>query len=205
MDQTDARRNVLSHVPTSVVLADLIHTAPAGHVTLTWLMGHLPTRSFGIILLLLGGFGLLPLLSPIAGLALFLCASQMIRGHQVPIFPRSVAERLIETDKLADILMRVIPALRYLERFIRPRWVTPFETTQRVIGGFVLLLGLCLLIPVPLSNIPISLTIVLVAFAYLEEDGLLLAVALSITLGVLAVVAAALWSTVAGMIWLARG
>ncbi|MGC1584790.1 MAG: exopolysaccharide biosynthesis protein, partial [Rhodomicrobium sp.] len=86
-----------------------------------------------------------------------------------------------------------------------PRWVTPFETTQRVIGGFVLLLGLCLLIPVPLSNIPISLTIVLVAFAYLEEDGLLLAVALSITLGVLAVVAAALWSTVAGMIWLARG
>ena len=50
-----------------------------------------------------------------------------------------------------------------------------------------------------------SLTIVLVAFAYLEEDGLLLAVALTITLGILAVVAAALWSTIAEMIWLTRG
>src|SRR5271165_2404558 len=123
----NAGRSVLAHVPTSVVLADLIHNAPAGHVTLTWLMGHLPTRSFGIILLLLGVCGLLPLLSPIAGLALFLPASQMIRGHQAPILPRSVAKRPIETDKLAGILMRVIPALRFLERFIRPRWVTPFE------------------------------------------------------------------------------
>jgi hypothetical protein len=101
--------------------------------------------------------------------------------------------------------MRIIPALRYLERFIRPRWPTPFEATKRVIGGFVLLLGVCLLAPLPLSNIPISLTIVLVAFAYLEEDGILLAVALTITLGLLAAVAAALWSTVAELVWLTRG
>lgn len=204
MDQTNAGRTVFSHVPTSVVLEGLIHNAPAGQVTLTWLMGHLPTRSFGIILLLLGVCGLLPLLSPIAGLALALPAFQMIRGHQAPFLPRSFADRPIETDKLSGILMRVIPALRYLERFIRPRWVTPFEATKRVIGGFVLLLGLCLLVPLPLSNIPVSLTIVLVAFAYLEEDGLLLAVALTITLGILAVVAAALWSTIAEMIWLTR-
>ena len=48
--------------------------------------------------------------------------------------------------KLADMLMRILlAALRYLERFIRPRWPTPFEATKRVIGGFVLLLGVCLL------------------------------------------------------------
>ncbi len=58
--------------------------------------------------------------------------------------------------KLADMLMRIIPALRYLERFIRPRWPTPFEATKRVIGGFVLLLGVCLLAPLPLSNIPMG-------------------------------------------------
>jgi hypothetical protein len=44
-----------------------------------------------------------------------------------------------------------------------------------------------------------------VAFAYLEEDGLLLAVSLTITLGLLAAVAAALWSTVAELVWLTRG
>jgi hypothetical protein len=82
---------------------------------------------------------------------------------------------------------------------------TPFEATKRMIGGFVLLFGVCLLAPLPLSNIPISLTIVLVAFAYLVEDGILLAVALTITLGLLAAVAATLWSTVAELVWLIRG
>jgi hypothetical protein len=167
-------------------------------------MDHLRPRSFGIILLLLGVCGLLPVVSPVAGLLLTIPAFQMICAHPAPIFPRRVAERAVATDKLAATLMRIIPALRYLERFVRPRWPTPFETTRRVIGGFVLLLGVCLFAPLPLSNIPISLTIVLVAFAYLEEDGILLALALAIALGLFGVGAVALWSTVAAGIWLAR-
>jgi hypothetical protein len=201
MDQ----RTAGTHVPTSDVLLRLIHEAPAGHVTLAWLMGHLRTRSFGIILLLLGVCGLLPVVSPVAGLLLSIPAFQMIRAHSVPVFPRRFAERPVATDKLAAMLLRIIPALRYLEHFIRPRWHTPFETTKRVIGGFVLLLGVCLLAPIPLSNIPISLTIVLLAFAYLEEDGILLAIALAIAFGLFAAGAAALWTTIAAMIWLARG
>ena len=116
MRQTTAGRTVFSPVPISVVLARLIHNAPAGQVTLAWLMDHLHTRSFGIILLLLGVCGLLPVVSPIAGLLLFIPAFQMIRARPAPIFPRWVAERPIATDKLADMLMRIIPALRYLER-----------------------------------------------------------------------------------------
>jgi hypothetical protein len=130
MDQ----RTAGTHVPTSDVLLRLIHEAPAGHVTLAWLMGHLRTRSFGIILLLLGVCGLLPVVSPVAGLLLSIPAFQMIRVHSVPVFPRRLAERPVATDKLAAMLLRIIPALRYLEYFIRPRWHTPFETTKRVIG-----------------------------------------------------------------------
>jgi hypothetical protein len=73
---------------------------------------------------------------------------------------------------------RVVPVLRYLERVIHPRWLTPFEATKRVVGGVVLLLGVSLLAPIPLSNVPPALLIVLIAFAYLEEDGLLLCAAL---------------------------
>jgi hypothetical protein len=138
-------------------------------------------------------------------LLLFIPAYQMIRAHSAPIFPRLIAERPIATDKFTAMLQRVIPALRYLEHFIRPRWHTPFETTKRVIGIFVLLLGVCLLAPIPLSNIPVSLIIVLLAFAYLEEDGILLAVALAVALGLFAAGAAALWGTVVAMIWLATG
>ncbi len=101
------------------------------------------------------------------------------------------------------MLRRVIPTLRYLERFIRPRWPTPFEATKRVVGGVVLLLGALLLTPIPLSNIPIGLTIVLVAFAYLEEDGVLLALALATAVALLVAAAAVLWGVVAATIWLA--
>ena len=67
----------------------------------------------------------------------------------------------------------------------------------------MVLLGALLLTPIPLSNIPIGLTIVLVAFAYLEEDGVLLALALAVALVVLTAAAAALWAMVAATIWLA--
>ena len=197
-------RGAETRLPTSVVLEHLIRDAPADRVTLAWLIGHLRTRSFGMILLSLGVCGLLPVVSPVAGLMLAIPAFQMIRAHPAPIFPRRVAARAVATDKLAATLKRLIPALRYLERFIRLRWPTPFEITKRVIGGFVLLLGGCLLAPLPLSNIPVSLTIVIVAFAYLEEDRILLARALAIALGLFAMGTLAIWSTVAATVWLAR-
>ena len=70
--------------------------------------------------------------------------------------------------------------------------------------AFVLVLGLCLLAPIPLSNVPVSLTVVLVAFAYLEEDGVLLASALVLAVGLFAIATLALWSTGAGTLWLVR-
>ncbi len=202
MNQGDGGKTVHPHVPTSVVLAALIRDAPAGAVTLAWLMGHLQRRSFGIVLLLLGVCGLLPGISPVAGLLLFIPAFEMISAYPAPVFPRRIADRPIASNKFTAVLGRVIPALRYLEKFIRPRWRTPFESTKRVIGVFVLLLGVCLLAPVPLSNIPVSLTIVLLAFAYLEEDGILLAVALAIALVLFAAEATAIWSSIAAMGWL---
>ena len=200
MDQSTAPgfpREAKPRLPTSIILERLILDAPADHVTLAWLLSHLRARSFGIILLLLGVCGLLPIVSPVAALMLGVLAFQMLRAHPVPVFPRRLAERPVATEKLAAMLRRIIPPLRYLERFVRPRWTTPFETTKRVIGGFVLLLGAGLLTPIPLSNIPTSLVLVLLAFAYLEQDGILLAVALVLSLGLFAAETATLWTTIA--------
>jgi hypothetical protein len=194
----------MQSIPTSVVLEGLLKHAPAGEVTLAWLLDHLRTRSFGIVLLLLGIVGLLPVVSPAAGVLLFIPAFQMMRARPTPVFPRKIAQRALPTDKLTSMVMHVTPALRYLERFIRPRWATPFQTTKRVIGFVVLLLGLGLFAPFPLSNVPVGLAIILVAFAYLEEDGVLLAAALTASLVLFALGGAALWSSIAATISVAR-
>jgi hypothetical protein len=186
----------MQSIPTSVVLEGVVRRAPAGEVTLGWLIENLRTRSFGIVLLLLGIVGLLPVVSPAAGVLLTIPAFQMIRARPAPVFPRKITERPLPTDRLTNMVTRVTPTLRYLERFVRPRWTTPFETTKRVIGVVVLLLGLGFFAPFPLSNIPVGLTVILVAFAYLEEDGALLAAALAFSFLLFALGAVGLWGSI---------
>ncbi len=181
--------------PTSALLEGLLDDAPVEHVTLDWLMGRLGGRSFGFVLLLLALLGLLPGVSAIAGVLLAVPASQMILARPSPVFPRRVAARRFEAKRLARMVRRVVPVLRWLERFVRPRWATPFEATKRAIGTVVLLLGGALLAPVPLSNVPPALAIGLIAFAYLEEDGVLLCAGLAAGLVMLAVAAAVAWET----------
>jgi hypothetical protein len=181
-------------IPTSRVLGALLDEATAERVSLGWLVGRLGERSFGIILLLLAFLALIPGVSPAAGILLIIPAFQMIRAHAEPVFPRSFACRSFETRRLVAVIRRVMPLLQYLERFIYPRWTTPFATTRRLVGGVVLLVSLALFVPVPLSNIPPAVLISLVAFAYLEEDGALLSLALIGAFVLLAVV-------ISGTIW----
>src|SRR5215216_2200607 len=194
----DAPRDAL----TSTVLEQLLSDLPTDFVTLGWFMSRLGERSFGMVLLLLGMCGTLPVISPAAALLISIPALQMIRGRQVPSIPQRLARYPIRSTALASVLRRVIPALRYLERFIRPRSSTPPEATGRAVGGIVLLLAVLLLSPIPLSNIPVGVTIVLLAFAYLQGDALLLIIAAGLSVALLIAAAAALWGMVAAAIWM---
>jgi len=188
--------------PTSVVLDGLLDQAPAEQVSLDWLMVRLGDRSFGLVLLLLALLGLLPGVSAVAGVLLVVPAVQMLLARPGPVFPRRVAARRFEARRLARVVRRVVPVLRWLERFIRPRWPTPFEATKRVVGGVTLLLSGLLLAPVPLSNVPPGLAIALIAVAYLEEDGVVLCAALAAALLMLAVAGAVTWEAMSAAGWL---
>jgi hypothetical protein len=190
-----------ARAPTSMVLDSLLGPEAPEQVTLGWLMGRLGDRSFGIVLLLLAVLGLLPGVSALAGVLLAVPAVQMILARPGPVFPRRIAVRPFEARRLARVVRRVVPVLRFMERFIRPRWPTPFQTTKRVVGGIVLLLAVSLLAPVPLSNIPSALVTGLIAFAYLEEDGVLLGIALAAALVMLAVASVAAWEALSATGW----
>jgi len=165
--------------PTSAVLDGLLGPEAPERVTLGWLLDGLGERSFGVVLLLLALLGLLPGVSAVAGVLLTVPAVQMVLARRGAVFPRRVAARRFEAERLARVVRRVVPVLRWLERFIRPRWATPFGATKRAVGGVVLLLAASLLAPVPLSNVAPALAIALIAFATLEEDGALLGSALA--------------------------
>jgi len=191
-----------ANIPTSVVLQRLHDEAPANHFTLGWLMSSLRRRSFGIIMLLLSIVAIAPGVSILAGLLLMIPALQMIAGRPAPIFPRRIAAYLLPTRHLAALVQRAVPVLQYFEKAIHPRWHTPPEATKLVVGIVIVILNATLIfIPIPLSNVVPAVVIAAISLAYLEEDGLLLSIALLAAVVVVIVDLVAIWGTVLGANW----
>jgi len=187
----------------SDVLERLHEEAPREHFTLGWLMGHLHKRSFGVMMLLFALVAVAPGVSILSGVLLMITAVQMIAGQPAPVFPRSIAARPLPTRHLAAILQRAVPALRYVEAVSHPRWPTPHQATRRVVGVAVLMLSITLVVtPIPLSNVVPALLIALISLAYLEEDGLLLAIGLLIAVTAMTVESVVVWETIVDAKWM---
>lgn len=189
-------------IHTSVVLQRLHNEAPPDHFTLSWLLEHLHRRSFGMIMLLLALIAMVPGISIVAGVLLMIPAFEMLAGRSAPIFPRRIANRPLPIRHLAALIQRAVPVLRYLEKIVHPRWPTPFEATKRLVGIVVIILDSAIVFaPIPLSNVVPALLIVLISLAYLEEDGLVLSIALLGARIVVGVVLVTIWEIVIGARW----
>jgi hypothetical protein len=190
--------------PTSEVLEQLLRGAAEDDVSLGWLVDNLRERSFGIVMLIMGLAALIPGISGIIGILLMIPALQMILARKGPVFPGFIARRRIPKRKLARLIARINPVLRRIEKVVRPRWSMPFEMAKRAVGLVVLLLAATLLAPIPFSQFIPALVIVLLSFAYLEEDGIALCVALAAALVSLAIVAGMVWAALRGIDFLER-
>ncbi len=204
-EPTKTPRDMPTHVPTSMVLQELLDVAPADYFTLDWLIDSLPERSFGIVMLLLAVLAMVPVGSIAPGLLLAILAAQMTAGRQGPVFPRRLAAHPLPTRHLVRLGRRPILVLKQLERVIRPRWPMLFGATNRIIGVVVFLLTCIILLgPLPLTNVPPAADIALISLAYIEEDGALLAIALAVALILLAIASAAVWGAVVSAVWIGR-
>lgn len=188
-----------------MALRHLLEQAPTDHVSLGWIMDRLHERSFGLVILLLAVTALVPGLSIIAALLLVIPAVQMILAWDRPALPRFLASRRLPTRQLSRVIIRLVPLLQRMERLIRPRWAVRSATTTRATGGLVLLLALTMLGPIPFSHIPPAIVIMLIALAYMEEDGVMLSATAVIGAFIsLSITAATAWAAVEGIELLGR-
>jgi hypothetical protein len=84
-DQSPAPTNHIVGVHTTEVLRALIDEAPRDEFTLRWLIGSLPHRSFGAILVFLGVIAMVPVVSIPAGLLITVLAVQIVLGYRTPM------------------------------------------------------------------------------------------------------------------------
>lgn len=190
------------HVPASVQLSKMLDRAEDSEVSIGWLMQQLGQRSFGLTFFVMAVIALLPGASTIVGVLVAWPAIQMVLGHDVAALPRLIARRMVGVESLARIIGIVTPRLAWIERLIRPRWPLPFETARRLTGIVMLLLGLTMILPVPFGHILPALATMLLALAYLEEDGIAFLAAMIAALASLAITVATVWGTVETIDWI---
>jgi hypothetical protein len=202
----DIPSDTKNRAPSSRVLEEVIRHAPAEYVTIGWLTSTLHRHSFGIIMLSLGLLATTPVGSTVPALILAIMAVQLITGRAEPVFPQFIMTRRLPTKQLLWLCDRAIHVLKYLEKAVHPRWPMTFEMAKRAVGVIVLLLtAVLLLMPVPLSNVAPAAVISLISLAYVEEDGLLLSVALLAAIVLVGIESAAVWGTIVGAVLISGG
>lgn len=151
-----------------------------GPVTLGRIIESLGNRAFAPLLVLFAAINLVPLPPPssaILGLPLLAIAAQMAYGNRRTWLPAFLMQRSVTADQFRLMMDWVIPKLRRIEEFIRPRY-WPFWRRQgdRVVGAFAVILALSVVLPIPGGNWLPAFSSALLGLSLLERDGILFAI-----------------------------
>lgn len=163
---------------TSDLLAEIASDPGGSEVTLGGIVERFGIRAHGVLLLVATLAGFLP--SPIgagaiAGALAFVVGLQMLLGFERPWLPRVIARRTIQRASIAEFLRRFGHWLGRIERLTRPRLVQLFTPPWSRLWGLAIVVHATILsLPLPLTNYPLSLILLLFAIALIEDDGVLL-------------------------------
>ncbi|HZH44412.1 MAG TPA: exopolysaccharide biosynthesis protein [Lysobacter sp.] len=161
-------------------LLDALSDGPAEEaLRLDTLFAGLGKRSFGMLLFV----STLPAFIPIPGMGgaisgplSVLIGVQLLVGLRRPWLPGFIARRGPHRRSLQRFRDLLAPFLRWLERVVRPR--APALLDHRLAGAvsgvLIVLVGLLLALPIPLTNYLFGGLLLLFALALLERDGWLM-------------------------------
>jgi hypothetical protein len=158
------------------------------------LLDRFSERSFGLFLLLV----MLPTFIPIpvgvgaisGGLA-SLIGLQFLARLEHPWMPKWVANYKIHRHRITSFRDRMGKWLGRIERLTKARYVGMFThwAAHAFTGLLLVVLGILLCLPIPLTNYPFGLVLLAFAFALIERDGALMLIAWG--LGVFEIIAVA--------------
>lgn len=148
-------------------------------VTIQTIMNRVSVKSFGILLAILAIPSAVPVPAPgysvPGGIALLILGTQLVRRREYPWLPDRILRKEVRVGQRPRLIRMMVFFLRIFEIFIRPRLHFVFSNTlcYRLLGAVVLLCGLSMCIPVPLTNTAPAFGVFLIGLGMLEEDGFL--------------------------------
>jgi hypothetical protein len=181
-------------ITTRRLVDELATGDPDEELSLAELLDRFSERSFGLFLLIV----LLPTFIPIpvgvgaisGGLASLIGLQFLVRLEH-PWLPGFMAKRHIHRYRVISFRDRMGKWLGRLERLTKPRWEGMFAhpAAHAFTGLMLVVLGVLLCLPIPLTNYPFGLILLAYSFALIERDGKLMLLAWAVGLAEIAVVA----------------
>jgi hypothetical protein len=169
-------------ITTRGLVDELATGDPQDELSLSELLDRFSERSFGLFLL----FVMLPTFIPIpvgvgavsGGLA-SLIGLQFLARFEHPWLPGFLARRNIHRHRIISFRDRMGKWLTRIEKLTKPRWDGMFThpAAHAFTGLLLVVLGVLLCLPIPLTNYPFGLILLAYSFAMIERDGKLMLLA----------------------------
>lgn len=156
-------------------------------ITIAEILEETAERGFSLIIGLLALPFLFPMppgLSGVMGMGCLILGIQIGLGRKSPWLPKQVAQFKLPRTLSHQLLKNVRRVTVWLEKIVRPRWkqVARNSYTWRSNGFCIAWLSILLMLPIPFTNPLPAITILLLAVANLEADGLLMCIGYFLTL-----------------------
>ncbi|APR98828.1 exopolysaccharide biosynthesis protein [Wolbachia endosymbiont of Folsomia candida] len=162
----------------SDILKDVADT-DSDTVTLFDIKTALHERGFGILIIIFS----LPLSVPIPvppgyttifSIPLILFSLQLLFGFDSPWMPHWLEKKSFQRSTLALVVEKTSPALKKIEKFMKPRMAFIFYGPGEKILAFIMLLSaLSIALPLPLTNFVPAIGTTLIALGIMSKDGVL--------------------------------
>jgi hypothetical protein len=192
----------VEHQSVSAVLRRVADSLTNERISIGDMVGAFGERAFGLALILFCLPNCIPVpgLGSLFGIPLLVLALQMAIGRPAPWLPASMTSRSLEAATFRRMVDLVEPRLIKVEAVLKPRLTFLFsKVADRLIGVFVALCAISIIIPLPGTNFPPAIAVILISLAVMEEDGLVLLIGLAI--GVVGLTYTTI--LVGGLIWAA--
>ncbi|WP_341752080.1 MULTISPECIES: exopolysaccharide biosynthesis protein [unclassified Candidatus Tisiphia] len=114
-----------------------------------------------------------PGFTTIVGIPLMILSMQMLLGFRQVSLPSKINNYQISNDILINISDKIVPKIKFVEKYIRPRFGFAASIyCEQFIGLISLICSIAISIPLPLTNAVPALGITIMALGLLNRDGL---------------------------------
>jgi hypothetical protein len=147
-------------------------------VTVGTMIVALGDRSFGWTMLLFALVNMVPMpigSTLITAVPLMLLSGQMALGFRHIRLPEFVSRISVGRRRFKSLVLRLKPALRRIERVVRPRLLWLFSRrNERLVGAVLFAVACALFIPLPGSGFIPATALLISSIGLVERDGLVL-------------------------------